>query len=768
MGFLNESQKKAVSAGDGHTLVLAGAGSGKTRVIIERLVWLIEERGVDPRHLLALTFTNKAANEMRERVLKRIGLDRSGLWVGTFHSFGALFLRREIEVLGRSKTFTIYDEDDQLSLVKKLTKDLPSHFERISPRTFLDWAGKYKNDVREPELSGEAESDEEETCRALWVRYQNALVNASAVDFDDLLYLTARILKTHVGLQEKYQRRYRHILIDEYQDTNHAQYVIARQMAGERGNVFAVGDEDQSIYSWRGARIGNILGFEKEFLGAQVLRLEQNYRSTESILQVANSVVRNNKHRLGKTLWTVTKGGPPVRVFREDDNAEEARHVVDDISDNGRDGTTAILYRAHWQCRLFEEQLRIHGLAYRIIGGMRFYERKEVKDLVCYMRLLVNPGDDVSVRRVINVPRRGLGDATLTNLGEMATERGQSLFSVLREIEHDQSLTPRTRASIAEFIHLIDDLTYASRDLPVAKLVTTLLDRINYRDHVSKSDEKDMRDRMEIVDEFVSACESFDERREARGSDGQPIAPVLEFLQELSLFAETDAADSNITPVTLMTIHAAKGLEFDSVYLTGLEEGLLPHAASSESEDGLEEERRLCYVAMTRARKRLTLSFSDRRLVYGEWRDCEISRFVREIPDSFVEFIRSEPAISKSARDGRNPFGGGARRTGGMQTGRGFTSRETSSTPARPAAKQATNPADVLLSPVSSSKKPAPPVASSGVKELFIGAKVRHARFGPGSVVSLSGEGDSQKVRIRFQSGRMSLFLVKMTPLEIL
>ena len=765
MGLLNESQQKAVCAGDGHTLVLAGAGSGKTRVIIERLVWLIEERGLDSRSLLALTFTNKAANEMRERVLKRLGLDRSGLWVGTFHSFGALFLRREIEVLGRSSTFTIYDEDDQLSLVKKLIKDLPGHFERISPRTFLDWSGAHKNDLREPELSGEPESDEEETCRALWVRYQNALAAASAVDFDDLLYLPARILLSHVGLREKYQRRYRHILIDEYQDTNHAQYMIAKQLVGERGNIFAVGDEDQSIYSWRGARIANILDFEKEFAGAQVLRLEQNYRSTEAILKVANSVVRNNVHRLGKTLWTVAKGGESVRVFQEKDNAEEARRVVEDIVEKGRDGATAILYRAHWQCRLFEEQLRIHGLAYKVIGGMRFYERKEVKDLVCYLRLLVNPGDDVSVRRVINVPRRGLGDTTLAHLGEVAERRGQSLFAVLRETEHDQSLSSRVRLAIGEFIHLIDDLAYASRDLPVAELVTRLLDKIKYRDHVAKSDEKDLRDRMEIVDEFVSACESFDERREARGTDGTNIAPVLEYLQELSLFAESDAAEAGVVPVTLMTIHAAKGLEFDSVYLTGLEEGLLPHAMSSESKDGLEEERRLCYVAMTRARKRLTLSLSDRRLVYGEWRDCETSRFVREIPESFVEFHKVESDFVEKG----NPFGGGKRVR--PQTGRGgFTSRDAIPTQARPtAARPVSAAADKAMAPMApvAPKRTAPP-APSGGKELFVGAKVRHARFGPGSVVSLSGEGDSQKVRIRFQSGRMSLFLVKMTPLELL
>lgn len=706
MQGLNEAQRRAVTRGDGPTLVLAGAGSGKTRVIVERLAYLVHEKGVDPRHLLAVTFTNRAANEMRTRVAERLKVPKLASWIGTFHSFGLFMLRREMDVLGRSKNFTIFDDADQMALMKRVLQELPSNMVKVSPRQALEWLSRRKQTLKSIEADLTSPLQEEITFREAANRYQATLERISAVDFDDLIVLPARLLDAHPEVRERYARRYRYVHIDEYQDTNHAQYWLAKRLSEGHGNLFVVGDEDQSIYSWRGADLNNILEFEKDFPGAQLIRLEENYRSTPQILAASNAVVAHNQMRLGKTLRSNLPPGPAVRFYEAMDAEDEARWVVDDIVERDvspRD--VAILFRTNGQSRAVEEALRRKGINYHVVGGVEFYGRKEVKDLVAYLRLLVNPADDVSVRRVLNVPPRGIGGATFERIEEYATQRAIPLLHVLREVEHDQSLPARARTSIADFLHLVDDLTLAARAESVASIVKTLLDRTGYRDYVEKSDEKDYRTRLEIVEEFVTACARFDA---AEGGD------LMVFLHEMALISDVDGYDPNAPAVTLLTCHSAKGLEFNEVFLLGLEEGLLPHASAFDSPSEMEEERRLCYVAMTRARQRLTLAAAQERRIYGETKPTELSRFVGEIPRGALEWHAHDQDDA----------------------------------------------------PLAAKTKPG--TSKVDVQQIKMGTKVWHAQFGKGVVMYTKGSGAKLDARIRFDSGRIKDFRVSLAPLQVI
>ncbi|MBI2434386.1 MAG: UvrD-helicase domain-containing protein [Candidatus Hydrogenedentes bacterium] len=702
---LNKEQEAAVTAPDGPALVLAGAGSGKTRVIIERLAWLIEERGIDPRRLLALTFTNKAANEMQQRVAERLQLDRVGLWVGTFHSFGLYVLRREIERLGRPSSFTIFDDADQMSLMKRLIQDLPAGLEKVLPRDALAFISALKQRVEAPPPDEQPKNESERSLRELWSRYHGALSRARAVDFDDLLVLPARLFQESAEARQKYQRRFQYVLVDEYQDTNRAQYVLARLLSEAHGNIFAVGDEDQSIYSWRGADINNILDFANDFAEAKVYRLEQNYRSTKAILDAANALVAHNANRLGKNLWTAHEGGARVRVFAAQVADEEAQFVVDDLRQRGlAPEQVAVLYRTNGQSRLFEEACRLQGINYVVVGGIKFYSRKEVKDIVAYLRLLVNQDDDESLRRVLNVPPRGIGGVTLQHLEQYAALRNSALFQVLRDVETDETLSARARQAALGFVRLVDDLALKARESKVAPLVEALLEKIGYREYVRQSDEKDFRSRLEVVEEFLSACEQHD----ARGG-----GPLLQFLQDMALISDVDSLVAGAPAVTLMTCHSAKGLEYDHVYLAGLEEGLLPFFSEFDDDRDIEEERRLCYVAMTRARQSLTLTAARARVLYGRHNPArQLSRFLQEIGLERLEIVgEKEPKHRKAPPE---------------------------QAPAQP------------------------------IQALRQGTRVRHASFGPGSVLYTSGSGDKLRARIRFNTGRTVTLMVNQAPIEIL
>ena len=719
---LNKAQLNAVSAPDGPALVLAGAGSGKTRVIIERLAWLVEERGADPRNLLALTFTNRAAAEMKQRFAQRLGVESAASWIGTFHSFGLFLLRREMDRLNRPKSFTIFDDSDQLALMKRLVQEMSKKETVVSPRDALSWISRLKQDVSTPADVKEQEADHEMLTK-LWVQYHAALTKAAAVDFDDLLVLTVALLN-HTDIRDKYQRRYKYVLVDEYQDTNRAQYQIAHHLSAGHGNLFVVGDEDQSIYSWRGADINNILDFAKDYPSATVFRLEQNYRSTKPILDAANAVVGNNVNRLGKNLWTEQEKGDPVRFNLSGSGEEEARLVVDDmVARNLSPRDVAVLYRTNGQSRLMEEALRIRGVNYVLIGGIKFYSRKEIKDLIAYLRLLVNPADDESLRRVINVPTRGIGASTMQRLDEYAAIRDQPLLQVLRDIEMDETLPSRARTSATDFVRLIDDLAIQAKKPGVADLVNELIQRIGYRAYVQQSDEKDFRTRLEVVEEFIVATKQFDA---SQGGD------LLQFLQDLALVSDADK-ENTAPATTLMTIHSAKGLEFDHVYLIGMEEGLLPFYSEDEDERELEEERRLCYVAMTRARKSLTLTAAHSRMMYGKTRhQREISRFVQEIGHDRLVLMH------KPAR----PPG-----------------------PPQLAQRSALRPQTTPTMPTTMAGPPSKPTTVEGA--LKTGTRVRHATFGPGTVLFTSGTGDKLKARIRFNTGRVATLAVKQAPLEI-
>ena len=704
MHELNEAQSRAVTQGDGHALVLAGAGTGKTRVIVERMAWLVDERGLNPRQLLALTFTNRAAREMKARTAARLGLDSLGAWVGTFHSFSAYVLRRHIHLLGRKTSFTIVDRADQQSVLKRLIKEGGTRYHGIAVRAGLAAISRFKQAIAGssgPERSWE---DEGRGYEELWEAYDAALARANALDFDDLLVFLARLLDEHPSVREAYGRRYQYVHVDEYQDTNRAQYLIAKRLSQDNGNLFVVGDEDQSIYSWRGANIRNILEFERDFPDASVFRLEQNYRSTEAILEVANAVVAKNEGRLGKRLWTAKSGGDAVRLYAASDGGDEARFVVDRIKESALPlGDTAVLFRTNGQARLIEEALRRENLPYVVVGAVQFYGRKEIKDLLAYLHLLVNPADDVSLRRVLNVPPRGLGRQTVERLEAYASARKVPLGQVLLDVEHDETFSARVRLAIRGFTDLLDELRREAQERPVGELVTLLLDRASYRDYLERAD--DTGGGLEIVDEFVSGCAQFD----ARNAGGLSV-----FLEETALMSDTDQWEADAPAVSLMTCHSAKGLEFPQVFLIGLEEGLLPHASALDSAADLEEERRLCYVAMTRAHRLLTLSCARSRVVYGESMGRTPSRFLQEIPEGRLDVV--------------------GRETGTKDRG----------------------------------VQPRPGPAKAESARIQRGVRVRHARFGPGVVMQTMGSGKKLRARIRFESGRSRVFLVSAAPLEIL
>jgi DNA helicase-2/ATP-dependent DNA helicase PcrA len=695
------------------------------------MAWLAMEQGVDPRAMLALTFTNRAAAEMRERFAKRLQVEHVGAWLGTFHSFGLFVLRRDIDKLGRKKAFTIFDDGDQMSLMKRLVKELPAQFEKVSPREALSWVSDLKQRVESPNLEHAPADRVETSYRELWTRYHAALEQASAVDFDDLLVLAVKVLQDNEEVRGRWQRRYRYVLVDEYQDTNRAQYLLASILSEAHGNLFVVGDEDQSIYSWRGADINNILDFAEDFAGATVHRLEQNYRSTQPILDAANALVANNVNRLEKTLFTDQKEGAPVRFFHADDAEDEARFVVDDmVRRNIAPRDVAILYRTNGQSRVVEEALRTRGIHYVVFGGIRFYERKEIKDILCYLRLLVNPTDDESLRRIVNVPARGIGGVAMERFEEYAAQRRQPILEVLRECEHDDTVPLRARKAAQEFVHLIDDLALAAQSSKVAALVEKLLETTKYRSFVEQSDEKDSRSRVEIVDEFSVACATWD----ALDQGG-----LTEFLQDLSLMSDMDAMSPETPAATLLTGHSAKGLEFDHVYVLGLEEGLMPYYHEFGDARDVEEERRLCYVAMTRARQSLTLTAARSRMLYGRTSDMrDASRFLREIGrDKLVPVNREGKPMQAAAP------------------------------PRAGAPKLAPRGASIAM-PAKPPSAAMPVPAAADTQRLKTGTRVRHAKFGKGTVMYTAGGGDTMKVHVRFESGRFATLAIKHAPLEIL
>jgi ATP-dependent DNA helicase UvrD/PcrA len=701
---LNPPQRDAVTAGDGPLLVLAGAGSGKTRVIAHRIAWLLGVRGVHPKNVLAVTFTNKAAGEMARRVealLAPIGIQAP--LIATFHSACVRILRAHIRHIGYPPNFTIYDEDDRLQLVKECMRELDMMDRTWTPASLVHRISAAKNQmVSLEEVERAARGPREERIAALFRRYAERLAQAAAVDFDDLLLLTVRLLGEVPQVLAWYRGLWTHVLVDEYQDTNRAQYRIIRQLTGEHRNVCVVGDADQSIYKWRGADIRNILDFETDYPGTRVIRLEQNYRSTKRILALASGVIAHNVSRKDKALWTENSEGEPAAVYRAWDEHEEANFVAQTIL-AARGASTpwddiAVFYRTNAQSRVLEDALRRGGIPYVIVGSVRFYERKEVKDALAYLRLIVNPADDVAFRRAVQAPGRGVGRATLTRLEEVASREGRSLLTLASAPPAD--VTGKARHALEAFAALVSRLARGREGAPLPAFIDQVLDASGYREDLRSERSSEAEARLENLEELIAAAEDH--------ARGQESATLEGFLDGVALVSDVDELPDGTRGVTLMTLHSAKGLEFPVVFLTGMEEGVFPHARSMDSVDEIEEERRLCYVGITRAKERLWISYALHRRVHG-YGLGEPSRFLLEMPVEHLTLL------------------GAAGRAG-----------------ARPEPEAAAPLAD----------------ASDDDLPLKVGARVRHGRWGEGLVVGVERSGGDTLVTVRFASvGRKQLSL---------
>ncbi len=704
---LNSPQLQAVTLPPVHALILAGAGSGKTRVLTTRIAWLISTGQVGPHGVLAVTFTNKAAKEMTARLSSLVPINVRGMWIGTFHGLCNRLLRAHFREAGLPQTFQILDSADQLAMVKRLLKNLNIDDEKYPPRELCHFINAHKEQgVR----AAQAEAYDNYTQKRveIYAEYETQCNREGVCDFAELLLRCYELLQRNEPLRAHYQQRFRHILVDEFQDTNVLQYAWLKLLAGGGANMFAVGDDDQSIYRFRGAEVGNMREFERDYAGANVIRLEQNYRSHGNILAAANAIIKNNRERLGKNLWTDAGDGEPIRAFEAYSDLDEARFVVDEIRELVRDGVSptqmAVLYRSNAQSRVIEHELFSKGVPYKVYGGLRFFERQEIKHALAYLRLLGNPDDDTAFLRVVNFPTRGIGARSLENLQATAHQVNSSLYNAAA------SLTGKAGQTVGAFIRLIEALRTETANLPLPEIIEHVIEKSGLAQHYRV--EKEGQERLENLDELINAAATFVDDEGAIGEGGA----LASFLAHASLEAGEHQAGEGQEAVQLMSVHAAKGLEFDVVFITGLEQGLFPHENSvNEGKDGVEEERRLMYVAVTRARQRLYVSCAQTRMLHGQTRYCVPSSFLDEIPEGLLRKLnkKTEPAVPAFGS-----FGGGY----------------------------------------------AEPVAPGGLR---IGQSVEHAKFGLGVIVSTEGRGADARVQVNFGAVGMkwlALEYAKLTP----
>jgi len=703
---LNKEQREAVKWINGPVLILAGPGSGKTRVLTYRIAYLLS-LGVRPYEILALTFTNKAANEMKERAVQLVGDVAKNVVIGTFHSVFAKILRQEAEKLGYTKSFTIYDQDDSLSLIKSVIKELNFSEDNISPSLAQAKISAIKNALVSPDgFASVVENQFDQKIAQIYKFYQTALFQRNAMDFDDLLMKAVELFENHPDVLEKYQNRFKYILVDEYQDTNRVQYILLKMLSAKHRNLCVIGDDAQSIYSWRGAEIRNILDFKNDFPDCKIFKLEQNYRSTKKILRAADSVIKNNTEQILKNLWTENSEGEPIVVIECKDDRDEAEKVVHFIKEEIRKNKYnlrdfVILYRTNAQSRLFEDALRREGFPYTIVGSVAFYKRKEVKDLLAYLKVVVNPKDDESLLRIVNFPNRGIGDTTIERIRAFAIAKGLSMFEAMCKSYAVPGLTDRARRNVLYFCNLIQKYIDLKDKISAGELARALVDDIGLIRFYKEEGTPEAQQRIENIEELLSAITEFSNENPEDGG-------LEKFLEEVSLIADIDTWENKRDAITLMTLHSAKGLEFPVVFITGLEEGLFPIASSFYNFRELEEERRLFYVGITRAMKKLYLTYANERMRAGNIFNQKRSRFLDEIPFDIVVFHKSKDEKREHKVKKTNVFG------------------------------------------------------------LKIGSLVEHEFFGRGVVVDISGNGENMRAMVDFENHGRKLLLVKYANLKLL
>lgn len=737
---LNEPQREAVLHADGPLLILAGAGSGKTRVLTHRIAYLIEELGVNPWNILAITFTNKAAGEMRQRVDNLVGFGSESIWVSTFHSMCVRILRRFIDRLGYDSRFTIYDTDDQKTLMKAVCKKVDIDTKQFKERMLLSVISSAKNEMILPEefeLNAGGDFAQLKIAK-VYREYEAQLKANNALDFDDLLVKTVQLLQTQPDVRENYQERFRYIMVDEYQDTNTVQFKLVSLLAGKYRNLCVVGDDDQSIYKFRGANIRNILDFEKEYPDAKVIKLEQNYRSTGNILNAANGVIRNNKGRKNKTLWTANGEGEKISLRQFDTAYDEAEFIAEDIKKEVRDGAlyndNAVLYRTNAQSRLLEEKFIAMNIPYKIVGGINFYARREIKDILAYLKTVDNGQDDLSVRRIINVPKRGIGLTTINRIQEAADERGISFYEALLAPEMIPGVG-RSASKLDSFAALIEYFKGQAEKESLTDLLNEILDMTGYAQNLEADDEIDAESRLQNIEELLNKAAAYEEDCEDRDEK----ATLSGFLEEVALVADIDSLEEDQDYVVLMTLHSAKGLEFPHVYLAGMEDGLFPSYMTITGDDPeeLEEERRLCYVGITRAEQKLTLTCARKRMVRGETQYNRISRFVSEIPPELLDtgsrkrtyFTEDDGTDSNSA--GNSLFPDGRSAAAGSSRSKSYASKK----------------------PFSALTKGSQLTAQKSDSLAYgVGDRVRHVKFGEGTVLDIKEGGRDFEVTVEFDT----------------
>ena len=728
---LNKPQKEAVFHTEGPLLILAGAGSGKTRVLTHRIAYLIEEKGVNPWNILAITFTNKAAEEMRQRVDSLVGIGAESIWVSTFHSMCVRILRRYIDRLGYDNRFTIYDTDDQKTLMKEVCRKTDIDTKRFKGRMLLSVISSAKNEMILPEefeLNAGGDFVQLKIAK-VYKEYEAQMRANNALDFDDLLVKTVQLLETQPDVRENYQERFRYIMVDEYQDTNTVQFRLVSLLAGKYRNLCVVGDDDQSIYKFRGANIRNILDFEKEFSDAKVIKLEQNYRSVGNVLEVANSVIRNNKGRKEKTLWTDNEKGEKIRLRQFDTAYDEAQFIAEDIKDETAQGANysdhAVLYRTNAQSRLLEEKFVAMNIPYKIVGGINFYSRREIKDVLSYLKTIDNGKDDLAVRRIINVPKRGIGLTTINRIQESAAARGIGFYDALSAPDLIPGIG-RSASKLDSFAALIEYFKGRSEESGVTDLLTEVIEKTGYTESLEADDPEELEARVQNIDELVSKAAVYEESCSDRGE-----RPTLSgFLEEVALVADIDSVAEDRDYVILMTLHSAKGLEFPHVYLAGMEDGLFPSYMSISGDDPeeLEEERRLCYVGVTRAEEKLTLTCARMRLVRGERQYNSMSRFIKEMPSALIDTGKREGGFSQNVSLGE-------KRTYSSEVS-GYKRSAYAQKPAFAAIQKGSG----LMA-----KK------SEGLS-YGVGDRVRHVKFGDGTVTEIKEGGRDYEVTVQFDT----------------